>query len=167
MSNDDQLAQLKRAVQAIKDLRARLESVERARTEPIAVIGLGCRFPGGANSPEAFWQLLVNGVDAITEVPRERWDSDALFDADPSAAGKVTTRWGGFLSDVDQFDAAFFGIAPREAAGMDPQQRLLLEVAWEAFEDAGQTIEQASGQPDWRVYRGAQPQPRLLLDASG
>ncbi len=145
MTNHDQVAQLKRAVQAIQDLRAKLAAVERARTEPIAIIGIGCRFPGGVTSPEAFWQLLVNGVDAITPVPPDRWDSEDLFDADPAAPGKITTRWGGFLDDIDQFDAAFFGISPREAARMDPQQRLLLEVAWEALEDAGQTTARLAG----------------------
>lgn len=109
--------------------------------EPIAIIGVGCRFPGAKN-PEAFWQLLCNGVDAITEVPADRWDIDALYDPNPGSSGKMNTRWGGFLEQVDQFDAQFFGIAPREAVYIDPQQRLLLEVAWEALENAGQVVEQ-------------------------
>lgn len=109
--------------------------------EPIAIIGVGCRFPGAKN-PEAFWQLLCKGEDAITEVPADRWDVDALYDPTPGSRGKMNTRWGGFLEQVDQFDAQFFGIAPREAVYMDPQQRLLLEVAWEALENAGQVIEQ-------------------------
>ncbi|GAB4196039.1 MAG: hypothetical protein Fur006_43060 [Coleofasciculaceae cyanobacterium] len=108
--------------------------------KPIAIIGVGCRFPGAKN-PEAFWQLLCNGVDAITEVPADRWDVDALYDPNPGSSGKMNTRWGGFLEQVDQFDAQFFGIAPREAVYIDPQQRLLLEVAWEALENAGQVIE--------------------------
>ncbi len=102
--------------------------------EPIAIIGLSCRFPQ-APDPAAFWELLRSGVDAITEVPSDRWDVDALHSVDP-APGKVTTRWGGFLEGVDLFDPHFFGISPREAARMDPQQRLLLEVSWEALENA-------------------------------
>jgi len=102
--------------------------------EPIAIIGLSCRFPQ-ADSPQAFWELLRNGVDAISEVPSDRWDVDA-FHSTESLPGKITTRFGGFLDDVDLFDPHFFGISPREAARMDPQQRLLLEVSWEALENA-------------------------------
>ena len=113
--------------------------------DPIAIIGIGCRFPGGANDPKAFWDLLCNSTDAITEVPAERWNADAFYDADPMEPGKMYTRWGGFVDRVDQFDAPFFGISAREAACMDPQQRLLLEVAWEALEDAGQAIDRLVG----------------------
>jgi amino acid adenylation domain-containing protein len=112
------------------------EARRRAEDEPIAIVGMGCRFPG-ADGPEAFWRLLMDGTDAVREVPAERWDVDALYDPDAKTPGKMATRWGGFLRGVDRFDAAFFDIAPREAARMDPQQRLLLEVAWEALEDAG------------------------------
>ncbi len=143
--SDDQTTQLKRALVALKDLRARLETVERARTEPIAIIGLGCRFPGGVDSPEAFWSLLDGGIDAVSEAPTERWDAQALYDPDAEAPGRVTSRWGGFLAQIDQFDPLFFGISPREAEGMDPQQRLMLEVAWEALERAGQTRERLAG----------------------
>ena len=104
--------------------------------EPIAIVGLACRLPG-APDPQAFWRLLHDGVDAIREVPRDRWDYDALFDADSAAPGKVSARYGGFLDDVASFDAGFFGISPREAAHVDPQQRLMLELSWEALEDAG------------------------------
>jgi acyl transferase domain-containing protein/acyl-CoA synthetase (AMP-forming)/AMP-acid ligase II/acyl carrier protein len=104
--------------------------------EPIAVVGIGCRFPG-ASGPEGFWQLLRDGVDAVGEVPGDRWDVNAFYDSDPSAPGKMYTRRGAFLGNVAEFDPGFFEIAPREATGMDPQQRLLLEVSWEALEHAG------------------------------
>jgi acyl transferase domain-containing protein len=104
-------------------------------SEVIAIVGLGCRFPSAAN-PQAFWQLLRNGVDAIQEVPADRWDSGHLYSPGAAIPGRMNTRWGGFLEQVDQFDPQFFGIAPREARMMDPQQRLLLEVAWEALENA-------------------------------
>jgi malonyl CoA-acyl carrier protein transacylase len=112
--------------------------------EPIAIIGIGCRFPG-ANNPEAFWQMLCNGVDAISEVPKDRWDVESFYDPDPTKPNKTNSRWGGFVNQADWFEPEFFGIAPREAAWMDPQQRLLLEVAWEALEDAGQVPEHLSG----------------------
>ncbi len=105
--------------------------------EPIAIIGIGCRFPGGADSPAAFWRLLQNGVDAITEIPADRPELRRLYDPAAGALGKIITTQGGFLSALDKFDAHFFEIAPREARHIDPQQRLLLETAWEAFEDAG------------------------------
>ena len=119
------------------ELQSQLESIEQARTEAIAIIGVGCRFPGGVNDPEAYWQLLSSGQNPITEVPPDRWDVDAYYDPDPSALGKAYTRHGGFLTNVDQFDPDFFGISPREAIHMDPQQRLLLEVSWEALERSG------------------------------
>ncbi|MDQ3761957.1 MAG: SDR family NAD(P)-dependent oxidoreductase [Actinomycetota bacterium] len=103
---------------------------------PIAIIGIGCRFPG-ADDPERFWQLLCDGIDAVHEVPTDRWDADTFYDPNLSVPGKMNTRWGGFLDDVDSFDADFFGISAREAARMDPQQRIVLEVAWEALHDAG------------------------------
>ena len=112
--------------------------------EPIAIIGIGCRLPG-AKDPESFWQLLRNGVDAITEVPKDRWDIDAFYDPEPGKPGKMSTRWGGFLERVDQFDPSFFGISPREVERMDPQQRLVLEVAWEALENAGLAPDKLSG----------------------
>ncbi|HEY3256832.1 MAG TPA: polyketide synthase, partial [Polyangiaceae bacterium] len=119
--------------------------MERARTQPIAIIGLGCRFPGGADSPTAFWHLLRSGADAIGEVPPNRWDIDAYYDPVPATPGKMYTRRGAFLNRVDAFDAEFFGISPREAVSMDPQQRLLLEVTCEALDDAGQTREGLAG----------------------
>jgi phthiocerol/phenolphthiocerol synthesis type-I polyketide synthase C len=113
-------------------------------TEPIAIVGIGCRFPG-AEDPEAFWRLLHGGIDAITEVPAGRWDINAYYNPNPGATGKMSTRWGGFLQHVDQFDPHFFGISPWEAGRMDPQQRLLLEVAWEALENAGQAPHRLAG----------------------
>jgi phthiocerol/phenolphthiocerol synthesis type-I polyketide synthase C len=114
--------------------------------EPVAIIGIGCRFPG-ADGPAAFWRLLSDGADAITEIPPDRWDVDAFYHPDATRAGTATTRWGGFLDQVDQFDPGFFGISPRESARMDPQQRLLLEVTWEALEDAGQVQDRLAGSP--------------------
>jgi acyl transferase domain-containing protein/acyl carrier protein len=105
--------------------------------EPIAIIGMSCRFPG-AKDIEAFWTLLCSGSDAITEIPGDRFDIESLYDPRPGIPGKMATRWGGFLEDIDRFDCAFFGISPREAAHLDPQARLLLEIAWEALEDAGE-----------------------------
>lgn len=112
--------------------------------ESIAVIGMGCRFPKAAE-PESFWSLLKDGTNAVSEVPASRWQNDAFYDASPAVPGKLNTRWGGFLDQIDQFDPVFFGISPREAERMDPQQRLLLEVTWEALEHAGQSPSQTSG----------------------
>ncbi len=139
-----QLSPLKRALLAIEELQAKVESLEKQQHEPIAVIGLGCRFPGAIN-PLEFWKLLQSGVDAIQEVPADRWSNEIFYDPTPGTPGKVITRFGGFLDQVDLFDPLFFGISPREAARMDPQQRLLLEVAWEAFENAGQPVDKLSG----------------------
>jgi 3-oxoacyl-(acyl-carrier-protein) synthase/SAM-dependent methyltransferase/acyl carrier protein len=135
--NGDALTPLQRAAVALQSMRARLDSLEAARLEPLAIVGMSCRFPGGAEDPESYWDLLRRGASAVTEVPRSRWDCDELFDSDAATPGKTYARHGAFLAQVDQFDAAFFGIAPREARALDPQQRLLLEVAWEALERAG------------------------------
>jgi len=120
------------------DARSEMES------EPIAIIGIGCRFPG-SSGPQAFWDSIRDGMDAITEVPADRFNLAEFYDPDSTIAGKINTRWGGFVEQVDQFDPQFFGISPREAARMDPQQRLLLEVTWEALEDAGQAADQIAG----------------------
>jgi amino acid adenylation domain-containing protein len=113
--------------------------------KPIAIVGIGCRFPGGVSSPAQFWNLLCDGLDAITEVPPDRFDLDQFFDPDPAVPGKTYSRWGGFVDRIDAFDADFFGIAPREACRIDPQQRLLLEVVWEALEDNGQPTDRLAG----------------------
>ncbi len=120
-------------------------AIAREGREPIAVVGIGCRFPGRANNPDAFWRLLESGTDAITEVPAERWNLQSFHDPDPRIPGKTYSRWGGFVEGIDGFDPQFFQISPREAARMDPQQRLLLEVAWEGLEDSGIRLDQVSG----------------------
>ncbi|WP_163998986.1 type I polyketide synthase [Pyxidicoccus caerfyrddinensis] len=122
--------------------------------EPIAIVGIGCRFPGGAHSGPAFWKLLCEGFDAIGEVPSDRWSPTNFFDPDPRTPGKTAVRLGGYVDQrIQLFDAAFFGISPREAACLDPQQRLLLETAWEAFEDAGIVPETLAG-GDTGVFSG-------------
>ena len=132
----DRGAVLKRALIELRDLRARLTAAESTSRVPIAVVGIGCRFPGGANSPEEFWRLLMDGRDVTTEVPAERWSAADYYDADRDAPGKMYSVRGGFIDQVDGFDERFFNIAAREARSMDPQQRILLEVAWEALEHA-------------------------------
>jgi acyl transferase domain-containing protein/SAM-dependent methyltransferase len=144
-TTNPELSPVKRALQEVRELRARMEEMELSPHEPIAVIGMACRYPGGVNNPDDFWRLLCNGVDAITEIPKERWNIDSFYDPDPDAAGKILTRWGGFLDQVDQFDPHFFGISPREADAMDPQHRLLIQVAWEALEHAGQAPDKLTG----------------------
>ncbi|HVJ20927.1 MAG TPA: type I polyketide synthase, partial [Polyangiaceae bacterium] len=113
--------------------------------EPIAIIGIGCRFPGNCDTPKAYWKLLLGKTDAVTEIPRERWDVDAYYDPDFSSSGKISVRRGGFVQGVDLFDAGFFGISPMEAQRMDPQHRMLLEVTYEAIEDAGLALERLAG----------------------
>ena len=113
--------------------------------EPIAIVGMGCRFPGGVTDPESFWSLLSEGRTAIGEIPPDRFSVEKLFDSRPATPGKIMSRWGGFLNGIDQLDAFFFGIAPREAERLDPQQRLLLETTWEALADAGQNLGDLSG----------------------
>jgi len=135
---------LKRAYRQLNELKSRLQAMESAGSEVIAVVGMACRFPG-SDDPEAFWQLLRNKRHAIREIPKERWDTASVFNSNPDAPGKTYSRWAGFLDHVDSFDAGFFGISPREAMNIDPQQRLLLEVAWEALEDAGQIPDRLAG----------------------
>ncbi len=126
---------MREAVRTIQALRRRVDELAAARNTPVAVIGMACRFPG-AETPDALWHLLAEGRDAIGPIPADRWDSDAWHSPDPDQPGRIAFREAGFISDVDAFDAARFGIAAREAAGMDPQHRLLLELAWQALEAA-------------------------------
>ncbi|MCA9695386.1 MAG: polyketide synthase, partial [Myxococcales bacterium] len=128
---------VKQALAVIARLERELSSARRKARAPVAIIGVGCRFPGKASDPASYWSLLRDGRDAITEIPRERVALDALFHPIPGTPGKCYTRHGGFIDDIDQFDPQLFAISPREAAAMDPQQRLALEVSWEALETAG------------------------------
>ena len=152
-SSASQLTPLQSAIYLLKQTQAKLAAIQKASTEPIAVLGMSCRFPGG-DDPNEYWRLLSGGVDAITEVPADRWNIDDYYDADPTAPFKMNTRCGGFIRNVDEFDAEFFGISPREAVRVDPQQRLLLEVSWEALEDAGLPANKL-GQTKTGVYVGA------------
>ncbi|MGA5820362.1 type I polyketide synthase [Kitasatospora sp. NPDC094028] len=136
---------LKRAYVTIERLQRRIEAYERAASEPIAVVGLGCRFPGGVVDADSYWRILTEGIDAVSEIPADRWDVDDFYSAEPRRPGRMSTRWGGFLDRIDRFDHEFFGISRREALVMDPQQRLTLEVVWEALENAGQAPAELAG----------------------
>jgi acyl transferase domain-containing protein/acyl carrier protein len=127
-----------------KSSASNLNPLNTNSSEPIAVIGMSCRFPG-AKDPQAFWELLRNGIDAITEVPGDRWNKKAFYHPDPAVAGKSISYWGGFLENIDKFDPFFFSISPAEAKHMDPQQRLLLELSYEALDDAGQVVKELAG----------------------
>lgn len=126
-------------------MKRELTVVQKRQHEAIAIVGMGCRFPGGVTTPEVYWERLCEGYDGISDVPADRWDNEKYYDPDIRAPWKIRTKKAGFLSDIDLFDAGFFEISPREAMNMDPQQRMLLEVSWEAFEQAGMTQAQLYG----------------------
>src|SRR3569833_2398350 len=130
------LTEHKAAQNELRQRRAEIQVLRGERQEPVAIVGMACRFPGGCETPQAFWRLLRDGRGAMSDVPADRWDIEHYYDPEPAAPGKMAVRRAGFIEQVDRFDAAFFGISPREAELLDPQQRLLLEVSWQALENA-------------------------------
>ncbi|MBF0117311.1 MAG: SDR family NAD(P)-dependent oxidoreductase [Desulfobacterales bacterium] len=158
----DDLSPTKQMLVTLKELQAKLSIFEKEKHEPIAVVGIGCRFPGDSDTPDKFWQFLSDKKDAVTEIPKDRFDIDDYYDPNMDSPGKIYVRSASFLKKVDEFDADFFGITAREAIVMDPQQRLLLEVCWEAVESSGRSpldlIETKSG-----VFIGAMTQDYVQL----
>jgi acyl transferase domain-containing protein len=118
---------------------------EHGPRKPLAIVGIGCHFPGGADTSESYWNLLCSETDATCTVPEQRWNAARYYDPNPAKVGKMVTCRGGFLSEIDQFDPQFFGISPREANLLDPQQRLLLRTTWEALEDGGISADSLAG----------------------
>lgn len=144
-ADNDRRALLNEALTALEQMQVKLDEAENAHSEPIAIVGMGCRWPGEVADAEGLWELLRAGKDAVGEVPADRWNIEDYYDADPSAAGKMYMRLGGFLDRIDGFDAQFFRISPREAESLDVQQRLILQTAWEALEHAGCLPSQLKG----------------------
>jgi phthiocerol/phenolphthiocerol synthesis type-I polyketide synthase E len=145
--------------------RRLLAELLRPAVEPVAIVGIGCRFPGGADSVDAFWDLLVGGRDATCDVPADRWDMDRFFDPDPLEPRKMYVRRGGFIPEIGMFDADFFGIAPQEALRMDPAQRLLMEVAWETLENAGYAADKLLG-TQTGIFIGIMPNEFMMRQSS-
>jgi acyl transferase domain-containing protein/pimeloyl-ACP methyl ester carboxylesterase len=140
----DSKALLQKALVELREMRSRLKAAETANSEPIAILGMGCRFPG-ANDPDAYWDLLHSGTCAIAPIPKDRWNVDEMYDPDPEQKGKCYARHGGYVQGIQEFDPQFFGVSPREARILDPQQRMLLEASWAAIEDAGISPESLYG----------------------
>jgi acyl transferase domain-containing protein len=138
---------------------------ERCSRDPIAIIGIGCRFPGGVQNPTDYWRMLRDGVDCISEIPKDRWDIDEFYRPDQGIRGMSYAKRGGFVDGIDLFEPEVFGISPREAPYIDPQQRLLLEAVWEALEDAGLPLADLDGSPTG-VYVGISTDDYAHLQAS-
>ena len=135
--NAQSLSPNKQALLKIRELKEQLAAAQDSSGEPIAIVSMACRFPRTSDTPEKFWNSLIEQDDLVSEIPEDRWDLDAFYDEDPDVPGKMYAQKGVFLEDLDRMDPEFFGISPREATWVDPQQRLLMEVGWEAIERAG------------------------------
>ena len=164
-ASESQLTSVKQALLALQAARKKIDALEKQQSEPIAIIGIGCRFPGDIDSPEDFWELLMSGKDTIATIPESRWNSEAYYSPNYDEAGKIITTKGSFFSQVQESDPEFFGISPREAKNMDPQQHLLLEVCWEALEHAN-IIPESLAESRTGVFIGICNQDFSLLSMS-
>ena len=141
------------------------KTVPSVSLEPIALVGIGLRLPGGADDVSSFWKLMCDRTDAVTEIPPDRWDISRFYDPVPNLSAKTPSKWGGFIPDVFHFDPVFFGLSPSEAEAMDPQQRLLLEASWHALEDAGMPLSRADRAP-LGVFVGISTNDHLVMHSS-